>query len=77
MVSFEPTLKMAVVRFRDNFECATKGRSRAGSHFVRGHLEGLFETVFGGGAQVSETRCMTRGAPYCEFTASPRPEPGS
>ena len=77
VVTFRPELKIAVVRLRGNFECTTKGVSRPGSHFVRGHLEGLFESVFGGGVQVSETRCMARGAQYCEFTMSPRPEPGS
>ena len=69
--SFDLSKKKAVVRLMDNFECSAGGATaKTGSNFVRGHIEGLFSVIFGEGVKVAETKCITRGDQYCEFTAS-------
>lgn len=63
--------KKAVVRVRNNFECeAGTGKAQLGSNFVRGHLAGLFSSLFGARAKVAETKCVSQGDPACEFSVS-------
>lgn len=66
VASLDPDSKTAVVRFADNFECVEK-KAQPGSNFVRGHLAGLFTSLFGMPAKVVETRCTSVGDDYCEF----------
>lgn len=59
----------ACVEAQNNFECAPfqgSGSSPRGE-FVRGHLAGLFSEIFGKRMEVTETSCIARGDPYCQF----------
>ncbi|MDE1854248.1 MAG: hypothetical protein KGI38_10965 [Thaumarchaeota archaeon] len=70
VASFDLASRNAVVRIRENFECGSgTKKSHPGSNFVRGHLAGLFSSLFGGETTVKETRCISKGDEYCEFKA--------
>jgi len=72
VLSFDLDAKTAVVALRDNFECyQRKGETLGGSNFVRGHLNGFFEVLFGGKVQVEETSCLARGDGRCVFSVAP------
>lgn len=62
--------KKAVVKMTGNFECDPPRKGSSGSNFLRGHLAGLFTSLFGATVNVKETKCVGRGDPHCEFTAS-------
>ena len=71
-VSVDFAARTAEVRLSENFECSLKkGQKGAGSNFVRGHLDGLFEVVFGAKVEVAETTCTARGDPVCTFSVAP------
>jgi predicted hydrocarbon binding protein len=59
----------AVVEAHGNFECVPfEGKSSSPqSDFVRGHLGGVFSEIFGKRVNVTETLCVARGNPYCQF----------
>ena len=73
-VSMDLAARTAEVKFSDNFECMLKrGQTGSGSNFVRGHLKGFFEVVFGSKVEVNETACIAKGDPTCTFSVTPRP----
>ncbi len=62
--------KTAAVRVEENFECTHyKGHSStARSHFVRGHIAGVFSELLGSRVEVTENYCVAKGDAFCEFT---------
>jgi predicted hydrocarbon binding protein len=59
----------AMLRFKDCFECVSAKSSTPNSHYLGGHLVGLAWTIFGTRVKCTETRCVSMGDPYCEFSA--------
>lgn len=61
------------IRATENFECATfKGQvTEPRSHFMRGHLSGVFAEVFGRDVLAKEVKCVAMGDPHCEFSVEP------
>lgn len=60
----------AIVRSYDDIECVI-GRGTANrpySQLTRGIFSGFFSRYFGKDVTATETRCMSLGEPYCEFT---------
>lgn len=53
----------------ESCECEIgKGSEQPYSQLVRGILAGFFSLLFGKEAKATETRCIAKGDPYCEFT---------
>ncbi|MEM2980509.1 MAG: V4R domain-containing protein [Thermoproteota archaeon] len=61
--------KKAVLTVNDLFECMPfKGKQdRAISHFFRGYLAGICQTLFGKEVSVTEVECIAKGDPVCKF----------
>ncbi|MDG6975770.1 MAG: hypothetical protein JRN27_06750 [Nitrososphaerota archaeon] len=72
VLSFDKGAKKASVKVWDNFEGLVKPNEvKSGCNFVRGHLSGLFSTVFDKeNVKVSEVKCLSRGDPACEFSVA-------
>ena len=72
VVTFDKRAKKASLRFWDNFEGLVKPEEvKSGCNFVRGHLAGLFSTVFDKeNVKVSEVKCLSRGDAACEFSVA-------
>ncbi|MEM3673661.1 MAG: V4R domain-containing protein [Candidatus Bathyarchaeia archaeon] len=63
-------VKKGIAKFRiyDNFECELgENNGRPYSQFYRGAIAGIFTRFFGKDVEVTETRCIAKGDPYCEF----------
>lgn len=59
------------LRVYESCECEIgKGSEQPYSQIVRGMLAGFFSLVFGKDARVTETRCIAKGDPYCEYTVN-------
>ena len=73
VLSFDLAAEKAAVRVSEGFECADRSQeSRTGCNFTRGHLAGLFANVFDDeDVKVTETSCMLKNDPDCEFSVSP------
>ena len=72
VLEFEPEADRAVLRLSEGFESSHRSsEGRTGCNFTRGHLAGLFSVVFDDeGVGVTETKCILRGDPQCEFATS-------
>lgn len=58
----------AMLRTYLNFECELgENNGRPYSQFYRGAIAGIFTRFFGKDVKVTETRCIAKGDPYCEF----------
>ncbi|MDG7010814.1 MAG: hypothetical protein JRN57_01715 [Nitrososphaerota archaeon] len=68
--AFGKEAKRAAVEVHECFECTERSQeARTGCNFMRGHLAGLFATVFGDeGVRVTESKCVKDGASVCEFS---------
>jgi predicted hydrocarbon binding protein len=62
---FHGTLKLF-----DSFECAGLRAKMPSSDFIRGHIEGMTESLIGKQVKCEETRCVSMGDEYCQFEAS-------
>ena len=62
----EDVIKMDIV---DLWECELnkKNREPVGSHYFRGILKGLFQSLYKRDAEVKETRCISKGDDVCRF----------
>ncbi|MBO3808288.1 MAG: 4-vinyl reductase [Candidatus Brockarchaeota archaeon] len=59
----------AQLRVYESCECEIgKGSEQPYSQIVRGMLAGFFSLLFGKEAKTTETRCIAKGDPYCEYT---------
>ncbi|MDG7012821.1 MAG: hypothetical protein JRN46_01170 [Nitrososphaerota archaeon] len=71
VVSFDLEGKKSAVEIWDNFECLSKpAKLPAGSNFFRGHLAGMFESVYNARVKVVETKCVSTGSDRCEFAVT-------
>jgi predicted hydrocarbon binding protein len=63
----------AQISMKEGFECkyATK-RTTPQSHFIRGVVEGILESLFQNKMNVTETTCISTGDPACTFIAKRR-----
>ncbi len=69
--SFDLERKKSTAGIWDNFECLSKpAKLPAGSNFFRGHLAGMFESIYNARAKVVETKCAPTGLDHCEFAAT-------
>jgi len=58
----------AIVKIYQNFECAIgKKYGKPYSQFYRGAIAGIFTKHFGRKTKVTETKCIAKEDPYCEF----------
>ncbi len=62
------THQKACVRMTEGFECTGLKSESASSHFIRGHLAGAMSAYFGTDLKGRETRCISMGDAYCEFS---------
>jgi predicted hydrocarbon binding protein len=63
----------ASVTVLNGFECAhepSSYSSPSACDFVRGHLAGVFSEMFGKRVNITETLCVSRGDPKCQFDVS-------
>ncbi len=56
------------IRAYDLWECSILDRrGSTGSSYFRGTLAGLFSRILGSEVSVIETKCISKGDPFCEF----------
>jgi len=68
------TLRTMKVRVYDCFVAKALGYSgQASCHLLRGFLSGALHTLTGGTCDCEETKCLSKGDPYCEFILRRRP----
>jgi len=62
------TLRTMKVRVYDCFVAKALGyNGQASCHLFRGFLVGTSQTLAGGTCSCEETKCLSKGDPYCEF----------
>lgn len=58
----------ATIKIQDCFECELfKGSKKPESHLIRGMLAGWLTQLFNRGVKVTETKCIAKGDPHCQF----------
>ena len=69
----------AFIRIYNSFECELGiGTGKPFSHLVRGMIAGTLTTLLNTKMKATETKCIARRDPYCEFKIKPeRPDSGS
>ena len=67
LARFSPRPLDFVIRLHDCFECDGRNSAVPSSHFIRGHIAGMMKAFFGKPVECSETECISKGDPYCEF----------
>jgi len=60
----------ATIRLFDCFECSGQSSTKPNSQFVRGHMTGLINVIFGTRVKCVETKCLALGDECCEFDLS-------
>lgn len=55
------------IRMWESAECMGQKSDKPTGHFIRGHIVGVVEEMFGIECRCVETFCLARGAAYCEF----------
>ncbi len=55
------------IRMWESAECMGQKSEKATGHFIRGHIVGHVEEIFGVECKCVETSCLAKGDPYCEF----------
>ncbi|MDG6985212.1 MAG: hypothetical protein JRM73_00505 [Nitrososphaerota archaeon] len=63
-----PAMSEVTIRIENSFECKDQRSAAPISHFLRGHMTAVMDTVWGKRYASSETRCISCGEEYCEFT---------
>jgi len=59
----------ALIRVHNSFECELGiGTGKPFSHLVRGMIAGVLTTLFNTKMQATETKCIAKRDPYCEFS---------
>jgi predicted hydrocarbon binding protein len=56
-----------IIRIHENAFARGQHSSFPSCYFLKGYMEGLIEKLTGKHATSEETKCMTKGDPYCEF----------
>jgi predicted hydrocarbon binding protein len=67
ILSFVQSPLSLVVRMWDSAECMGQKSEKATGHFIRGHIIGNMEEIFGVECKCAETSCLAKANPYCEF----------
>ena len=73
LVRFNPVPFGATIRLYDSFECSGQKSTKANSQFIRGHMTGLINVLFGKRVKNVETKCLALGDECCEFVLSEGP----
>jgi len=60
-----------VMTVSDCFECSGEESRRKGCNFMRGYFVGAAQAIFGKKYRCEESKCVLRGAKFCEFRLSP------
>jgi predicted hydrocarbon binding protein len=71
LTELNPAKFWARVKLSEGFECVGLSRGKAESHFIRGHLAGVFSVYFGHEVKGTETKCISKGDSHCEFEIAP------
>jgi len=67
VMEFDQNPFVLVVRMSESAECTGQKSERPTSHFIRGHMLGVAEEIFGVEAKCTETSCVSQGNKYCEY----------
>jgi hypothetical protein len=67
----DPEHRRAKLKLDEGFECTDVNSGSTACNFIRGHLAGVLSTFFGSEVKAVETRCISKGDPYCEFEVAP------
>ncbi len=67
ILSFVHSPLALTIRMWDSAECMGQKSDKPTGHFIRGHIVGVVEEMFGIECKCAETSCLARGNPYCEF----------
>jgi len=67
VINFVHSPMALTIRMWDSAECMGQKSDKPTGHFIRGHIVGHVEEMFGIECKCQETSCLARGNPYCEF----------
>ncbi len=70
LVRFNPSPFGATIRLFNSFECSGQKSTKQNSNFIRGHMTGLINVIFGTRVHCTETKCLALGDECCEFELS-------
>jgi predicted hydrocarbon binding protein len=73
ILSFNQSPLTLVIRMWDSAECMGQKSEKPTGHFIRGHIVGVVEEMFGIECKCAETNCLARGNPCCEFVLEEKP----
>ena len=72
IIKFQSRPLQITIRVYSLFECELgRGTGKPYSYLVRGMLTGVTTELFNTPTTVTETKCIAKGDPYCEFTIKP------
>ena len=72
ITEFKPNPLYIRIKIYNSLECEIGcGAKEPYSHLTRGFIAGCVSELFGIKATVTETKCIAKGDPYCEFTIKP------
>lgn len=67
ILNFTQSPLALAMRMWESAECMGQKSDKPTGHFIRGHIVGHLEEIFGVECKCVETSCLARGNPYCEF----------
>lgn len=67
IMSYSQSPFSLAIRMWDSAECMGQKSDKPTGHFIRGHIVGNVEEMYGIEVKCAETSCLARGNPYCEF----------
>jgi len=67
IVTFVHSPLELVMRMWESAECMGQKSEKPTGHFIRGHVVGVVEEMFGFECKCAEISCLAKGNQYCEF----------
>lgn len=67
VITFVHSPMTLVIRMWESAECMGQKSDKPTGHFIRGHIVGHVEEMFGIECKCVETSCLAKGNQYCEF----------
>jgi len=67
VITFVQSPLTLVIRMWESAECMGQKSDKPTGHFIRGHIVGIVEEMFGIECKCAETNCLAKGSQYCEF----------
>jgi predicted hydrocarbon binding protein len=67
ILTFNQSPLSLAIRMWESAECMGQKSDKPTGHFIRGHIVGVVEEIFGMECKCVETSCLARNGQFCEF----------